>query len=312
MAGLACARVLRRAGCYVEVFEQDRIIGGRVATTRIGLTSFDHGAPYVTARSTVFQKYIEELCDTGYAARWTPKATSGEGAATMHAWYVGTPGMSSILRPLAESVRIHTGRRVHTLQRNDKGWHLWFEDETSAGPFHAVVVAVPSKEALLLLGRLESLADPIQRVRMSPTWAVMVRLEERVLPEQDVFSDMSEIIRWVARNNAKPGRNPRGDQIVIHASPGFSRETEDAEPEVVAEELWAEVSHALSLPPTRPAQLSAHLWKNGLVETSLGETFLFSSEHMVGVCGDWCLGRLAEHAFESGNRLGKVIIDAMS
>lgn len=72
------------------------------------------------------------------------------------------------------------------------------------------------------------------------------------------------------------------------------------------------MSHALSLPPTRPAQLSAHLWKNGLVETSLGETFLFSSEHMVGVCGDWCLGRLAEHAFESGNRLGKVIIDAMS
>lgn len=74
MAGLACARILRRAGCYVEVFEQDRIIGGRVATTRIGLNTFDHGAPYVTARSTVFQKYIEELCDTGYAARWMPKA----------------------------------------------------------------------------------------------------------------------------------------------------------------------------------------------------------------------------------------------
>ncbi len=27
MAGLACARILRRAGCYVEVFEQDRFIG---------------------------------------------------------------------------------------------------------------------------------------------------------------------------------------------------------------------------------------------------------------------------------------------
>ena len=117
----------------------------------------------------------------------------------------------------------------------------------------------------------------------------------------------------MGKAGSAPGcRNPRGDQIVIHASPSFSRETEDAEPEVVAEELWAEVSHALSLPPARPAQLSAHLWRNGLVETSLGETFLFSSEHMVGVCGDWCLGRLAEHAFESGNRLGKVIIDAMT
>jgi predicted NAD/FAD-dependent oxidoreductase len=283
-----------------------------MATTRIGLHSYDHGAPYVTARGQGFQKYIKELCDTGYAARWTPKTATGEGAATMNAWYVGTPGMSSILRPLAESVRIHTNRRVHTLQRGEKGWNLWFDDESSAGPFHAVAIAVPSREALLLLGRMEDLADPITRVRMSPCWAVMVRIEDRIMPEQDVFSDMNEIIRWVSRNNAKPGRSPRGDQIIIHASPGWSRETEDADPEAVAADLWAEVSHALSLPPTRPSQLSAHLWRNGLVDTSLGETFLFSSEHMVGVAGDWCLGRLGEHAFESGTRLGKVIVDAMT
>jgi predicted NAD/FAD-dependent oxidoreductase len=312
VAGLACARVLRRAGCYVEVFEQDRIIGGRMATTRVGLHSYDHGAQYVTARGQQFQKYISELVDTGYAARWTPKTNTGEGASTMHAWYVGTPGMSSILRPLAESVRIHTSRRVHTLHRAEKGWQLWFEDETSAGPFHAVAIAVPAREALLLLGRMETLAEPINRVRMSPCWSVMVRLEDRVMPEQDVFSDMSEIIRWVSRSNGKPGRNVRGDQIIIHASPSWSRETEDADPEAVAEDLWAEVSHALSLPPTRPSTISAHLWRNGLVETSLGETFLYSSDYKVGVCGDWCLGRLGEHAFESGARLGKVIMDSMT
>lgn len=312
VAGLSCARVLRRAGCYVEVFEQDRIIGGRMATTRVGMTSFDHGAPYITARSPAFQKFVSELVDTGYAARWEPRTNTGGTAATMHNWYVGTPGMSSILRPLAESVRITPNRRVHTLQRAERGWHLWFDDETSAGAFQAIAVAVPASEAQLLLGRLESLAEPIGRVRMSPTWAVMVRVDEHIMPDQDVYSDMSEVIRWVCRNNGKPGRNPRGDHVLIHASPGFSRETEDTDPQQIAEELWAEVSHALSLPPTRPSQLSAHLWKQGLVDQSLGETFLFSSEHMVGVCGDWCLGRLAEHAFESGTRLGKVIVDALS
>ena len=59
------------------------------------------------------------------------------------------------------------------------------------------------------------------------------------------------------------------------------------EPEVVASELWNEVCNNLSLPPIRPAQLSAHLWKHGLVEQSLGETFLFSSKHMVGIAGDY-------------------------
>ena len=75
--------------------------------------------------------------------------------------------------------------------------------------------------------------------------------------------------------------------------------------------MWNEVCNVLSLPPTRPAQLSAHLWRQGLVDHSLGETFLFSSDHMVGIAGDWCLGRLAEHAFESGTRLGRAIVEAL-
>jgi predicted NAD/FAD-dependent oxidoreductase len=30
------------------------------------------------------------------------------------------------------------------------------------------------------------------------------------------------------------------------------------------------------------------------------------------VCGDWCLGRLGEHAFDSGTRLGKTLVDALA
>ncbi len=280
-----------------------------MATTRLGLTPFDHGAQYITGRSAAFTNYLDELVSAAYATRWNPKSDTGEAIGQMHPWFVGTPGMSSMVRPLAEGVRIHTERRVHTVQRSAKGWMLWFEDESSAGPYHAVAVATPANEASLLVGRIPELADPISRVRMAPCWAVLVRLEDRVLPVRDVYSDMSEVVRWVARNNAKPGRPSRGDHVVIHASPGWSRETEDADPEVVASEMWNEVCNVLSLPPSRPAQLSAHLWRQGLVDSSLGETFLFSSEHMVGVAGDWCLGRLAEHAFESGVGLGKAIVN---
>lgn len=311
MAGLACARVLRRAGCYVELFEQERIIGGRMATTRLGLTPFDHGAQYITARSAAFNNYLNELVSASYATRWLPKNETGESIGQMHPWFVGTPGMSSLVRPLAEGVRLHTGQRVHTVRRGEKGWMLWFEDETAAGPFHAVAVATPAGEASLLVGRMPELADPLSRVRISPCWAVLVRLEEKVLPAGDVYSDMSEVVRWVARNNAKPGRPARGDHVVIHASPSWSRETEDADPEVVAGELWNEVCNVLSLPPSRPSQISAHLWRQGLVDTSLGETYLFSSEHMVGVAGDWCLGRLAEHAYESGIGLGRAIVNSL-
>lgn len=283
-----------------------------MATTRLGAVPYDHGAQYITARSAQFHTYIDELTSSGYAARWKPTTSAGShGEGLMMPWYVGTPGMSSIVRPLAESVRIHTNRRVHTIERRDKLWHVWFDDETSVGPFAAVAIAVPAPQAQLLVGRIDELTLPMRRVRMSSCWALMVRLEQRTLPQQDVYSDMSEVIRWIARNNAKPGRTLKGETLVVHASPSWTRQTEDLEPEAVAEELWSEVCHLLALPPVRPSQMTAHLWRHGLVEQSLGETYIYSSQENVGVAGDWCLGRLAEHAFESGAGLGRAIVASL-
>lgn len=311
LAGLACARVLRRAGCFVEMFEKERVIGGRMAVARLGTSAFDHGCQYLTARSQRFKDYLAELTAGGYLTRWTPRTMTGEeGGGQITPWYVGTPNMASIVRPLAESIKINTGRTAHTIQRVDKAWHIWFDDQTSAGPFAAIAIATPAPEARLLLGRVDELAEPLARVRMSACWALLVRLDEPVLPGNDVFSDMSQVVRWIARNNSKPGRTGRGDNIVVHAGQAWSRETEDADPMAIAEELWAEVSHVFSLPPVRPAEMQAHLWRHAVTEASLGESYLFSRGQMVGVAGDWCLGRIAEHAFDSGTLLGKAILDA--
>lgn len=313
VAGLSCASYLRRAGCFVEVFEQERVIGGRVATARVGMTPFDSGAQYLTARSDGFRAYINELVSAGYAARWDPRASSGETKGVqLHTWYVGTPGMSSIVRPLAESVRVHTSRKVHTLSQTDKGWMVWFEDETKVGPFSAVAVAVPAPAARLLLGRVEGMVEALSQVKMVPTWAVMVHLDQQTLPDQDVYSDMSEVLRWIARNSSKPGRKVEGETVVIHASPAWSRETEDAEPEAVADELWAEVTRQLGLPQVAPKQMMARLWQHGLVEQSLGDTFIYSTHYKLGTAGDWCLGRLAEHAYESGQGLGRAIVNSLN
>lgn len=315
LAGLACGQAMRRAGCYVEVFEEERVIGGRVATMRQGTQTFDHGAQYVTARGVNFGSYLDEVTATGYASRWLPRTNEGgENGVQMLPWVVGTPGMASIVRPLAEGLRIHTGRRVHTITRSEvkgvAGWMIWFDDQTTAGPFHAVAICVPAPKARLLLGRLDDMASQLARARMMPCWSLMIHFDKAVLPNQDVFSDMSEVIRWISRNSSKPGRSRSGESIVVHASPGFSREAEDVEPDVIAGELWDEVRRALSLTTAQPVHMSAYLWRHGLVDQSLGESYLFSSKHMVGVAGDWCLGRLAEHAYESGFLLGRAIVGA--
>ncbi|MEL6298110.1 MAG: FAD-dependent oxidoreductase [Pseudomonadota bacterium] len=314
IAGLACARTLRRAGAFVDLFEKDKGVGGRIGTARLGLAPFDHGAQYITARSPEFRTYLEELSASGYARTWEPKIAVGgeEGGNQLLRWNVGMPGMSALVRPLAESVQVHMNREVHTIARCNGGWNIWFTDETHVGPYAAVAIAVPAPQARLLLGPLQHLADPLSRVRMSPCWALMVRLDEPVLPKFDVYSDMSQVVRWVGRNNSKPGRNGRGEHVVVHASQNWSRETEDADPDLVAEELWSEVCHILNLPPNRPSQMLAHIWTHGLVDQSFGETYIFDGDAKVGMAGDWCAGRLAEHGFMSGIRLGRAISESLS
>lgn len=313
IAGLSCARVLRRAGHFVEVFEAEPTIAGRMATMRIGVVPYDHGAQYVSCRGAHFREFINELKANGYAADWSPKIRAGSEAETRHAtgWMVGVPGMSSLVRPLAEGVKITTGRRVYTIARENRGWTIWFDDQTSVPGFHAVAICAPAPQARLMLGPLTELSDRISKARMSPCWALLARLDDRHLPEPDVYSDMSEVIRWVARNNTKPNRKARGETIVVHASPAWTRETEDADPKAVAEEMWDEVCHVFGLPPVRPSQMTAHLWKHGLVEQALGESYVFSGEDKVGCAGDWCLGRLSEHGYESGFALGRAIVSAL-
>ncbi|MBS0234336.1 MAG: FAD-dependent oxidoreductase [Proteobacteria bacterium] len=313
LAGLSCARTLRQGGLSVDVFEEAAIIGGRIATTCIGPDRFDHGAQYFSPQSDDFRNYIKGALDSGHAAQWTPRvvAKGGRRALPNDAWFVGRPGMSSVLRPFAENLRITVGQRVQSLEQRENGWHLWFGDETSAGPFDAVGVAVPAPEASGLVSGIPALTSALSRARMLPCWALMVRIDGKNFPDQNVFFDVSEIVHWIARDNTKPGRDPHGETLVVHASPFWSQAAQQDDPQDIAEELWHGVSEALGLPPVRPSRMTAYLWRQGVVDQPLGRTHLYCSESKVGLAGDWCLGASAEHAFQSGRHLGRAITAAL-
>lgn len=313
LAGLSCAHALRGKGVTVDIFEEAPTIGGRVATTCIGADRFDHGAQYFSPNSADFRSYLEIALESGYAARWTPRIVErgGRRGVPNGAWFVGRPGMSSIVRPLAHSSRIAVGRRARSLERRENGWHVWFEDDTSAGSFDAVAIAVPAPKALDLVSSIPAFQSALRDVRMLPCWALMVCTEGKGLPAQDVFTEVSEVIPWIARNNTKPGRNTEAETLVVHASPSWSLSAENADPEDVAAELWSDVCDALNLPPIRPLHMMSYFWRHGVVERPLGQSHLFCPDLKIGLAGDWCLGASGEHAFTSGGELGRAISSAL-
>jgi len=302
MAGLACARQLHRAGASVTVFDKGRRPGGRLATRRIGDLRFDHGAQYATARNPVFAAMLQAAAP--YAATWTERPHDP--------WWVGVPGMSALAQAVivdgvGESLAM---RHVAWLHREPEGWLVRHRDAADtppglvaaaggevAGPFDAVVLAIPAPQAAgLLEGVGHPLANRLAAVRMAPCWALMLAFPTAHDGPDVRTQDVP--FGWIARDSSRPGRPSLPECWVAHASPDWSRaHLERAAGEVLP--LLRDAFAAATGIGETPSVAVVHRWRYARVEVALGQPCL-SSPDGLAVCGDWCLGPRVEAAFDSG------------
>ena len=310
IAGLACALDLDRAGMAVEVFDKGRAPGGRMATRRFEGASYDHGAQFASARGAGFKAALDLWRGAGVAAPWP--AASAEGPER----WVGAPAMSTIPAYLASRLSRPPaqGRHVGGLHRGPEGWRVRhfaaaetrpgtvaFEGGEIAGPFAAVIVALPAPQASSLLAAAgHEFAEAAASATYAPCWALMARFAERLdLP--DISRREARPITWLAREASRPGRPSEPERFVAHASAEWSRtHIEDDEPDVRAALLD-------ELPPAAAAL--AHRWRYALVEQALGEPCLWDPRAGVGACGDWCIGGRVEAAWDSGRALAAAVLD---
>lgn len=316
MAGLACARALVDEGLPVVVFDKGRGIGGRLATRRRdGGLAFDHGAQYATARDPAFRAMLEAAAGHGTAvdwpAAWAMLAEEGvtrTGAAEPR--WVGVPGMSGLVRELADGLPVHCGTRIERLTRDDRGtWTLIAADGTAYGPFRRVVLAVPAPQAAELLGDLAGAFPPLAPVRYAPCWAAMAAWEDALaLPFDVARLEADPVLGMAARTGTKPGRPEGPDCWVLHATPDWSRShLETAAPDVAAALLDRFL--ALTGVAEHVVHLDAHRWRYALVERPAGAPFLHHAALGLGLCGDWCLGPRIELAFLSGHHLAAALLE---
>ncbi|MFC4352419.1 NAD(P)/FAD-dependent oxidoreductase [Fodinicurvata halophila] len=303
IAGLACAREVQQAGGSVVVFEKSRGSGGRLATRYRGDLRFDHGAQYVTARSPGFREVIETAQAAQAAAVWQPR-----GIELTETWYVGRPGMTDLVTPLAEGVSLHLESQVQSIRTRDGLWCLQDTENRELGRFHQVVAAMPARQARELLLPHSRLFDAAADCTLAPCMTAMVAFDQAILPGQDLLREREAPVSWAARNSSKPDRPEAPDSWVLQAHPQWSAGFLEASPEARGEALLTEWQNQLgrsSLP--RPCHLESHSWLYARVDTPLAAPFLLDADKGLAACGDWCLGARVEAAWDSGRQLGHML-----
>ena len=304
MAGLACAGAMHAAGWDVTVFDKGRRAGGRLATRRADGLQFDHGAAYASARGPAFQAVLDSMGASGDAAPWT--------AAGPDRW-AGTPGMSALARHMeGRGVgTVHTMRHAAHLERQAAGWMVRHHDAATAapglvtdtggevaGPFEAVLLAVPAPQAAGLLRAVpHRFAAEAGRAGMAPCWALMAGFAGPS-GAPDVLCPGGPLT-WIARDTSRPGRAAAPECWVAHASAEWSWTHLEDSAETVRTALLQAFASATGLQGT-PAYASVHRWRYALADSPLGVPALWDREAGLGVCGDWCLGARIESAYDSG------------
>lgn len=307
MAGLSAAQALSNAGMNVRVFDKGRGPGGRMSTRRaetvLGELRFDHGAQFITPETAEFKSAIKNWIDDGAVAEWNGKFvrhTSSTGfQADDRKRFVGVPGMNGIIRSIASKLEVEWSRRVTDLSKEDGTWSLVFENGDRETEFQTVIIATPLEQARELYAAAIKIdaSKLFPETNSSPVWALMIAFDRKVSTEWDAASFSDGPIAWMARNSSKP---QRGDieTWVVHASHDWSRINLERNKTEVAEDLSLEVQKVLGA--GSPVFTAAHRWRYSQINNSPNIGSKWIPELSIGLCGDWCLGPLIEHAWLSG------------
>jgi hypothetical protein len=231
MAGLIAAAELQRAGRRVLVLDKGRGVGGRLASRRIGAATFDHGAQFITARSSRFAALVEDGRRAGVVEEWHRGAA---GPLEGHARWRGHPAMTSVAKHLARGLAIMLETRVVALRASRHRWSA----ETAAGGVcsaGAVVLTPPVPQSLAILKAGAVDLQPEIRVRLEGIQyerclAVMAVLagQSRLAPPGGLAPDDGPIA-WIADNQLKGiSAEPA---VTIHATHAFSLEHWDRDRE---------------------------------------------------------------------------------
>lgn len=306
LAGVSCGRRLAQAGHAVQVFEKSRAAGGRMATRRGEEAAWDHGAQYFTVSEEGFGGLVGEARAAGQVAPWAPRWPGGE--QEQRELWVGVPGIASLPRWMAGPLDLRLAVRIVGLQRRDEGWFMKDDAGGHHGPFDAVALAVPAPQALPLVADRAGMSQHLAGVEMAPCWAVMVAFERRLEAPLDAQWSPDPVLPWFARNSAKPRRSGL-DAWVLHADAGWSQDHLEADAATVRRALLARFAERVAIPLPPVAVSEAHRWRYARVTRPLGEPCLFDPAEGLGLCGDWCLDARVEAAYESGDALGRRLLE---
>ena len=293
MAGGYLGSALGQLGHDVVVLEKGRGFGGRLATRRGEGVQFDHGAPFFTARTSLFKDLLAE--HTSSVVEWTPRVTtlSPSGKSYKRDWfephYIGAPAMGAPAQSLLATNEVQFEREVDTVESEAERCLVHFKDG-GVEPYDFVISTAPAPQTAAIMN------IELEEVSYSPCFALLA-IPKPLNFDAAVVKD--SLIEWVEYTASKPGRVST-PTLVAHASAEWTVKHFDAPRDDVKQSM---VSALAELGLEVESDPSLHRWRYAQVVKPYRSPYWLSPQFKLAACGDWAVGPGVESAVISASKL---------
>jgi predicted NAD/FAD-dependent oxidoreductase len=254
MSGLVAARRLTAAGHDVVVLEKG-VVGGRLATRRLGAATVDEGAQFFTVRSEAFAAMVDPWRRAGLVFEWT---RGFQDPPDGYPRYAVRGGMAALAEHLAEGLDVRTETFVFAVRPGPTGWEVVIDDATvvTAGAL-VLTCPVPQSASLLMTSGVDVPAD-LRRTDYERTIALLVTLDgPGAVPAPGAVQLGDSTFSFVADNHRKGISDVPA--LTLHASSEVSRRHWDDD----RDELLGRFLDAAApwFGTARPGEAVLHRWR---------------------------------------------------
>jgi renalase len=319
LAGSICAKKLAQKDYKILVLEKSRGVGGRAATRRIEGSPVDHGLQYLKIQpkpEPELAELLQQLCDRQIIESWHGNVYELSKEKSLQITppairYIAPEGTGAIAKFLCQDLQVWQQCLVKAIApQENQQWQVNYESvdgNLKSTQAKALVITIPAPQALPLLQASDSIpADflsQITTVEYSPCLAVMAEYaQDRDLPPWQAVKIIDDPdLAWIALDSNKR-KAPKQPIFVLHSTPQFARAYFDRQDlNSVAEKLFSSAAKLLLPWLDRPERFQIHRWRYALTTNALSVSHLSTNKPLPLVsCGDWCGGKFAESAFNSG------------
>jgi predicted NAD/FAD-dependent oxidoreductase len=294
LSGLMAAHELVGHGHDVVVFDKGRGIGGRLATRRIEDATLDHGAQFFTVRSDEFAAHVQAWLDAGVVHEWCKGFADVDG----HPRYVGSKGMSSVAKYLAQGLDVRLNTLVFSLTRTDTHFAVTLDDGVVHECDGLILTApIPQSFSLMFSADMEMPVD-LRSIDYDRTLGLLAVLDssDHNVPAPGGMQFPDDVFSFIGDNYAKSiSASP---SLTFHANPEWSLAHFDKELDEIGELLltaaapWFGTSKVISSQPKK--------WRFATPKSTWADPYWATPDGRLVLAGDAFAGPKMEGAALSG------------